>query len=53
MGGHGYAEFGIDDRGAVAIVRPDGYVGMLAPYDQVKELKAYVARVFITPTGMR
>ncbi|KAL1709258.1 FAD binding domain-containing protein [Schizophyllum commune] len=53
IGGHGYAEFGIDDRGAVAIVRPDGYVGMLAPYDQVKDLKAYVARVFVIPTGMR
>ncbi|KAH9893347.1 FAD binding domain-containing protein [Cubamyces lactineus] len=32
VGGEGYAKYGVDTRaGAIAIIRPDGYVGMLAP----------------------
>ncbi|KAI0333887.1 hypothetical protein GY45DRAFT_1243820 [Cubamyces sp. BRFM 1775] len=32
LGGEGYAKFRVDSHaGAIAVVRPDGYVGMLAP----------------------
>jgi phenol 2-monooxygenase len=27
--------------GAIIVVRPDGYVGMVAPFENVKELGAY------------
>ena len=29
--------------GAIIVVRPDGYVGMVAPFENVKELGAYFA----------
>ena len=33
-GGGGYAKYGIDEHGgAIVIVRPDGYVGLVAPLD--------------------
>ncbi len=41
-GGGGYAKYGIDEHaGAIVVVRPDGYVGMVAPLDGVKELNRY------------
>ncbi|KAI0689450.1 FAD binding domain-containing protein [Cerioporus squamosus] len=41
-GGGGYARYGIDEHaGAIVVVRPDGYVGMVAPLDGVKELNRY------------
>ncbi|RPD57176.1 thioredoxin-like protein [Lentinus tigrinus ALCF2SS1-7] len=41
-GGGGYAKYGIDEHvGAIVVVRPDGYVGMVAPLDGVKELNSY------------
>ena len=43
-GGEGYEAYGIDRaRGAVVIVRPDGYVGMIAPIEGVEELGQYFA----------
>ncbi|TRM68033.1 FAD binding domain-containing protein [Schizophyllum amplum] len=47
LGGHGYNEFGIDRQGVVVVVRPDGYVGMVAPYDKVIELEAYIKRILV------
>jgi phenol 2-monooxygenase (NADPH) len=42
-GGIAYASFGIDPAGVVVIVRPDGYVGMIAPLDQVRSVNHYFA----------
>ncbi|KAI8996404.1 FAD binding domain-containing protein [Trametes punicea] len=44
FGGGGYAQYGIDPHaGAIVIVRPDGYVGMIAPLTThgVSEVTAY------------
>jgi len=41
-GGGGYERYGVDpERGAVIVVRPDGYVGIVAPYENVEDLEAY------------
>ncbi|KAF8670690.1 hypothetical protein AX14_005810 [Amanita brunnescens Koide BX004] len=40
-GGGAYAKFGINSAGVVVIVRPDGYVGMVAPFDQVDDIDLY------------
>lgn len=49
-GGGGYSKFGIDaHNGAIIVVRPDGYVGMVAPLDQVDVVDAYFA-AFLLPT---
>jgi len=42
-GGSGYEYYGIDPRGAIVVVRPDGYVGMVAPFDQHKAIDEYFA----------
>jgi hypothetical protein len=43
-GGDAYASFGIDPAGVVVvIVRPDGYVGTMAPFDQVRDIDRYFA----------
>lgn len=42
QGGDAYATFGIDTQaGAIICVRPDGYVGMVAPLDQADSVAAY------------
>ncbi|TFK39715.1 FAD binding domain-containing protein [Crucibulum laeve] len=41
QGGDAYKNFGVDSSGVVVIVRPDGYVGTVAPFDSVKDIKAY------------
>jgi phenol 2-monooxygenase len=44
IGGRAYANFGIEaSSGGVVIVRPDGYVGMMAPFDKVHDIDAYFA----------
>ena len=41
-GGGGYAYYGIDEHaGAIVVVRPDGYVGMVAPLDRVDVVNEY------------
>ena len=41
-GGGGYEKFGIDPSVcALVAVRPDGYVGMVAPLDRADALNAY------------
>lgn len=41
-GGQGYESYGIHPvGGALVIVRPDGYVGMVAPFECVGDLGQY------------
>ena len=41
-GGEGYKNYGIDNKtGAIVIVRPDGYVGMISPLDKISDIDAY------------
>ena len=40
-GGDGYKNYGIDKTGAIAIVRPDGYVGMVSPLDKIDDIDLY------------
>jgi phenol 2-monooxygenase len=42
-GGGAYAKFGIDPAGVVVIVRPDGYVGMVVPFDGVHDINLYLS----------
>ena len=45
VGGGGYATYGIDTlKGAIVIVRPDGYVGMVSPYESLSDVEAYFGR---------
>ena len=42
VGGGGYETYGIDPvRGAIVVVRPDGYVGMIAPYEKLGDVDEY------------
>ncbi|KAH9893338.1 FAD binding domain-containing protein [Cubamyces lactineus] len=42
LGGGGFTRFGIDpEAGAIAVVRPDGHVGLIAPCDRVDAVEAY------------
>jgi phenol 2-monooxygenase len=44
IGGDGYKYYGIDRKdGAIVIVRPDGYVGTVAPLCGTSHLKDYFA----------
>lgn len=40
-GGDAYANFGVNPAGAVVIVRPDGYVGMVAPFERLEDIDQY------------
>lgn len=42
-GGGGYASYGIDNNGAIVVVRPDGYVGTVAPLDRPQDISDYFA----------
>ena len=43
-GGGGYTHYGIDERmGAIVVVRPDGYIGTIAPLNGVDFLNSYFA----------
>jgi len=48
QGGRGYESYGIDSNGAIVVVRPDGYIGMLAHLNGISELEAYF-RSFLKP----
>ncbi|PIL24556.1 hypothetical protein GSI_12440 [Ganoderma sinense ZZ0214-1] len=44
FGGGGYAKFGIDEHaGAIVVVRPDGYIGIVVPLEDVAFLGSYFA----------
>jgi phenol 2-monooxygenase (NADPH) len=41
-GGDGYKNYGIDSKtGAIVIVRPDGYVGMISPLNKTGDIAMY------------
>ena len=43
-GGRGYEAYGIDPaEGAIVVVRPDGYVGMVAPFEHLDDISGYFA----------
>ncbi|KAM5541471.1 hypothetical protein V8D89_005025 [Ganoderma adspersum] len=43
-GGGGYEAYGIDpEEGAIVVVRPDGYVGMVAPFEHLEDITRYFA----------
>ncbi|KAI0923489.1 hypothetical protein AcV5_009018 [Taiwanofungus camphoratus] len=48
-GGGGYGAYGIDPYGAIVIVRPDGYVGMVAPFGDLKDINEYFASFMLVP----
>lgn len=48
-GGGGYERYGVDpERGAIIVVRPDGYVGIVAPFEGVKCVQDYFLKFFKT-----
>ena len=48
VGGGGYDAYGIDKQeGAIVVVRPDGYVGTVAPFDRLKDVDAYFASFMV------
>jgi phenol 2-monooxygenase (NADPH) len=43
-GGKAYSSYGIDPEvGAIVVVRPDGYVGAVAPLQNFSDIYAYFA----------
>ena len=45
VGGQGYSYYGVADEGAIVVVRPDGYVGTIAPLDSgISEIDEYFTR---------
>lgn len=44
VGGQGYSYYGVADEGAIVVVRPDGYVGTIAPLHGVAEINDYFAQ---------
>ena len=47
-GGKAYESYGIAPEGAVVVVRPDGYVGMVTSLEGAAELESYFER-FLLP----
>jgi phenol 2-monooxygenase len=43
QGGKTYTTFGIEPSGAIVIVRPDGYVGAISPFDLIDDIFKYFA----------
>ncbi|KIJ65495.1 hypothetical protein HYDPIDRAFT_110592 [Hydnomerulius pinastri MD-312] len=51
-GGHAYERFGIDPKAVTfVIIRPDGYVGMVAPSTDVEDIDSYFSS-FLIPRGL-
>ncbi|KAI0738661.1 FAD binding domain-containing protein [Daedaleopsis nitida] len=47
-GAGGYDAYGIDPHaGAIVVVRPDGYVGIVAPFERVDHVNAYFAAFMV------
>ncbi|EGO22628.1 hypothetical protein SERLADRAFT_362787 [Serpula lacrymans var. lacrymans S7.9] len=49
IGGQGYSYYGVGPEGALVVVRPDGYVGMVAPLQKVNDIDTYFAS-FLRPS---
>ncbi|KAI0730595.1 FAD binding domain-containing protein [Earliella scabrosa] len=48
VGGDGYVTYGIDaQQGVIVVVRPDGYVGMVAPFEHLQDVDAYFASFMV------
>jgi phenol 2-monooxygenase len=44
-GGKAYSTYGIDPRkGGIVVVRPDGYVGIVAPFEKVGDIDGYFGK---------
>lgn len=43
QGGKAYDSFGIGPEGALVVVRPDGYVGAVFPFDATQDADSYFA----------
>lgn len=51
-GGHGYEAFGIDPKQiTIVVVRPDGYVGAVAPSAAIADLDTYFGS-FLLPRSL-
>ena len=49
VGGGGYEKYGIDkQKGAIVVVRPDGYVGVVAPFENLADVDAYFAGFMVS-----
>ncbi|KAF8715652.1 hypothetical protein AX14_012519 [Amanita brunnescens Koide BX004] len=48
-GGGAYARFGINPAGVVVVVRPDGYVGTVVPFDSVHDIDLYFSSFMSVP----
>ena len=47
-GGGGYDTYGIDkQQGAIVVVRPDGYVGIVAPFEKLGDVEEYFAAFMV------
>ena len=47
-GGGGYEAYGIDtEEGAIVVVRPAGYVGIVAPFEKLGDVEAYSAAFMV------
>jgi phenol 2-monooxygenase len=49
QGGKAYASYGIGPSGAVVVVRPDGYVGFVSPFDSIRDVEDYFASFMKVP----
>lgn len=47
-GGRIYSSYGVSADGVIAIVRPDGYVGMIAPFDGFPFIDNYFREILIS-----
>ncbi|KAG6829067.1 hypothetical protein H0H92_005841 [Tricholoma furcatifolium] len=47
-GGDAYIKYGVASTGAVVVVRPDGYVGAMAPFDKLDDLNRYFKDIMST-----
>lgn len=47
-GGGGYEAYGIGPDGAIVVVRPDGYVGTVAPLQDLPYLDSYFASFMVS-----
>lgn len=50
-GGHACENFGIGPEGVVVVVRPDGYVGLVFPFEAVQHAKDYFASFLKAESG--
>lgn len=45
QGGKAYTTFGVEPSGAVVVVRPDGYVGAISPFDSISHLNRFFSSI--------